>query len=70
MTCGLSVSSNEPIDGDYLIQDPHHLLLRAKNAKGNDRIYTITVTCSGSPSPEPKSITVLVPDKKDKGGKK
>jgi hypothetical protein len=71
MTCGLSVSSNETIDStDYSILDSHHLLLRAKNEKGNDRIYTITVTCSGSPGPEPKSTTVLVPDKNDKGGKK
>jgi hypothetical protein len=71
MTCGLVVSSNETIDStDYSILDPHHLLLRAKNEKGNDRIYTITVTCSGNPGPEPKSITVLVPDKNDKGGKK
>ena len=71
MTCSLTVTSNEPIDGtDYSILDPHHLLLRAKNAKRNDRIYTITITCSDGTGPElKKSITVLVPDKKDKGKK-
>ena len=73
MACRLSVSSNETIDNtDYSIIDAHHLLLRAKHApKGDGRIYTITVTCSDGRGPElKKSITVLVPDKKDKGGKK
>ncbi|KPK88701.1 MAG: hypothetical protein AMJ94_14405, partial [Deltaproteobacteria bacterium SM23_61] len=71
LACSLGVSSNEPIDGDYSILDEHHLLLRAENeVKGNDRIYTITVTCSDGTGPElNKSITVLVPDKKEKGGK-
>jgi hypothetical protein len=73
MTCSFSVSCNEPIDGsDYSILDEHHLLLRADIAvKGNDRIYTITVTCSGGTGPElEESITVLVPDKKEKKDKK
>jgi len=73
MACNLSVSSNQPIDGsDYSILDAHHLLLRAENkVKGSDRIYTVTITCSGGTGPELKrSTTVLVPDKKEKGGKK
>jgi hypothetical protein len=73
MACSLSVSCNEPIDGsDYSILDEHHLLLRADIAvKGNDRIYTITVTCSGGTGSElEESITVLVPDKKEKKDKK
>jgi hypothetical protein len=73
LACSLSgVSSNQPIDGDYSILDPHHLLLRAENkVKGEDRIYTITITCGGGTGPElTKSITVLVPDKKNNGGKK
>ena len=73
MACRLTVSSNETIDStDYSIIDAHHILLRAKRApQGDGRIYTITITCSDGTGPElKKSITVLVPDKKDKGGKK
>jgi hypothetical protein len=73
MTCQLGVSSNETIDSsDYSILDAHHLLLRAKrDPKGDGRTYTITVICSDGRGPElNKSITVLVPDKNDKGGKK
>jgi len=66
------VSSNQPIVGDYSILDSHHLLLRAENeVKGEDRIYTIAITCSDGTGTElKKSTTVLVPDKKDKGKKK
>jgi hypothetical protein len=72
MACQLSVSDNETNDSsDYSIIDAHHLLLRAKRApKGDGRIYTITITCSdGTGGGLTKSVTVLVPDKKDKGGK-
>jgi len=57
ITCTLSVSSNEPINGtgdgdtapDWEIMDAHHVRLRAERAgNGNGRIYTITITCTDS----------------------
>jgi uncharacterized repeat protein (TIGR01451 family) len=55
--CGLSVASNEPVNGsddgdtapDWQIVDEHHVLLRAeRSGTGTGRIYTISVTCTDS----------------------
>jgi len=55
ITCVLSVTSNEPVDGpgdggtapDWEIVDSHHVRLRAERAgSGIGRIYTITITCT------------------------
>jgi uncharacterized delta-60 repeat protein len=57
ITCGLSVTSNEPINGegdgdtapDWLVIDAHAVRLRAERAgNGNGRVYTITVSCRDS----------------------
>ena len=71
VTCTLSVSSNEPIDGmgdgdtapDWVIVDAHHVLLRAeRGGKGNGRVYTITVTCvDPSGNTTTRTATVRVP---------
>jgi uncharacterized repeat protein (TIGR01451 family) len=70
-SCTLSVTSNEPVDGngdghtspDWIVLDDHHVLLRAERAgNGNGRIYTITITCvdsGGNTSTD--SVTVTVP---------
>jgi DNA/RNA endonuclease G (NUC1) len=75
--CALSVSSNEPINGqgdgdtspDWLIVDSHHVQVRAERAGGgNGRIYTIAADCRdrfGNASQ--KSATVTVP--KNNSGK-
>jgi uncharacterized repeat protein (TIGR01451 family) len=55
VTCVLSVTSNEPVNGtgdgdtspDWEIIDDHNVRLRAeRSAQGNGRIYTITITCT------------------------
>jgi len=71
ITCTLSMSSNEPINGtgdgdttpDWEIVDAHHLRLRAERAgSGNGRIYTITITCTDSAgNSSSQSVTVRVP---------
>lgn len=71
VTCTLSVSSNEPIDGlgdgdtapDWVIVDTHHLFLRAeRSGKGTGRIYTITVTCADpAGNTVTRTATVRVP---------
>jgi photosystem II stability/assembly factor-like uncharacterized protein len=77
VNCTLSVTSNEPINGqgdgdtapDWVIVDAHHVLLRAeRSGKGNGRIYTITVTCKdGANNTVVKTVTVQVP--KNQSGK-
>jgi hypothetical protein len=77
LTCVLTVSSNEPIDGlgdgdtapDWQVIDDHNVRLRAeRSGKGNGRIYTITTTCTdASNNTNTKTSTVLVP-KSMKGG--
>jgi uncharacterized repeat protein (TIGR01451 family) len=67
-SCTLSVTSNEPGDGDWIILDAHHVQLRAeREGNGNGRIYTITITCidSGGNSSH-ESVEVSVPH--DQGG--
>jgi hypothetical protein len=69
--CTLSVTSNELINGtgdgdvapDWEIIDAHHVRLRAeRSAKGNGRIYTITITCTdGHGHTVVKTVTVKVP---------
>lgn len=71
LTCTLSVSSNEPINGtgdgdtapDWEIVDAHHVRLRAERAAtGNGRIYTITITCADSAgNSSTRSVMVRVP---------
>jgi hypothetical protein len=71
ITCTLSVSSNEPINGtgdgdtapDWEIVDAHHVRLRSERAgNGNGRIYTITITCTDSAgNRSSQTVTVRVP---------
>ncbi|MEA2600211.1 MAG: hypothetical protein QOF89_1203 [Acidobacteriota bacterium] len=55
ITCGLSVASNEPVNGtgdgdtdpDWVVLDNHHVQLRAERAgTGSGRVYTLTITCN------------------------
>jgi len=69
--CGLSVASNEPVNGsddgdtapDWQIVDEHHVLLRAeRSGTGTGRIYTISVTCTDSAgSATVRTVNVTVP---------
>jgi hypothetical protein len=70
-SCGLSVSSNEPVNGtgdgntasDWTIIDAHHVQLRAeRNASASGRVYTIAIRCAdASGNTAAKSATVSVP---------
>ncbi|HEX8472760.1 MAG TPA: alpha-amylase family glycosyl hydrolase [Pyrinomonadaceae bacterium] len=68
VTCALSVTSNEPVNGtgdgdtapDWEVLDAHHIRLRAERS-GAGRIYTITVTCTdaaGNTSVHTATVTV------------
>jgi len=71
ITCNIVVTSNEPENGtgdgdsapDWELIDDHHIKLRAERAgNGNERVYTLTITCTdqyGNSSSGTK--TVLVP---------
>ena len=69
--CGLSVASNEPVNGsddgdtapDWQIVDEHHVLLRAeRSGTGTGRIYTISVTCTDSAgNATVRTVDVTVP---------
>jgi hypothetical protein len=71
LTCVLTVSSNEPIDGlgdgdtapDWQVINDHNVKLRSERAgKASDRIYTITTTCTdASGNTTVKTSTVVVP---------
>jgi hypothetical protein len=54
-SCGLTVTSNEPVNGtgdgntaiDWIVIDPHHIRLRAeRDGTGTDRLYTIAIGCT------------------------
>jgi photosystem II stability/assembly factor-like uncharacterized protein len=78
LTCVLTVSSNEPVNGlgdgdgapDWEVIDAHHVRLRAeRSGTGTGRIYTITVTCTDpSGNSVVKTVTVKVPKSLGKGG--
>ena len=69
-SCSLTVTSNEPVNGqgdgntspDWIVLDAHHAQLRAeRSGKGNGRIYTIGITCvdsGGSSSHQQTQVTV------------
>jgi DNA/RNA non-specific endonuclease/Big-like domain-containing protein len=61
--CTLFVNSNEPQNGDWVVNDLHHIQLRADRlGTGNGRIYTIIATCTdASGNQATKSGTVTVP---------
>jgi len=71
VTCTLSVSSNEPINGtgdgntspDWQVVDAHHVMLRAeRSGNGIGRIYTIMITCSDNKgNTSTSTVTVTVP---------
>lgn len=69
-SCSLSVSSNEAVNGngdgntdpDWVIVDEHHVQLRAeRSGNQNDRIYTITITCTSGSSTATRIVLVTVP---------
>ncbi|MFN0087493.1 MAG: nuclease [Blastocatellia bacterium] len=74
VSCSLSVTSNEPINGtgdgdtspDWEIVNTNKVLLRAERAgTGNGRIYTITITCvDNAGGISTSSVTVTVPKNK------
>jgi hypothetical protein len=76
VTSTLTVSSNEPINGqgdgdtapDWSVVDNHNVLLRSeRSGKGNGRIYTITITATDAAGNSTvKTVTVKVP--KSQGG--
>jgi hypothetical protein len=69
-TCGISLTSNEPIiTADYAIADEHHVQLVADRlGSGNGRIYSIAITCEdASDNSSSEVATVTVPhDQKNK----
>ena len=71
VTSVITVTSNEPINGvsdgdtdpDWIVVDNHHVKLRAeRSAKGDGRIYTITITATDpSGNTSSKTLEVRVP---------
>jgi hypothetical protein len=76
ITCGLEVSSNEPVNGtgdgdtepDWNIFDAHMIELRAERAGGGSgRVYTQTITCADTKNNASEAeTTVSVPKSKGK----
>jgi probable HAF family extracellular repeat protein len=61
-TCALSVSSNEPGDGEWQILDQRHVLLHAaRNGNGAGRIYTVTIGCANAAGNATANTLVMVP---------
>jgi predicted extracellular nuclease len=70
-TCTLSVTSNEPVNGDddgntapdWEVLGPHNVRLRAeRSGTGTGRVYTITINCTDSTGhSESRTVTVTVP---------
>jgi hypothetical protein len=61
-TCTLSVTSNEPGPGEWIILDAHHVqLLAERDGNGSGRLYTITITCTNAGGTTTQTVTVLVP---------
>ena len=68
-TCGLSVESNEPANGngdgntavDWLVVDATHLRLRAeRSGTGTGRVYTVTLTCQDAAANVSQASTQVV----------
>ncbi len=76
ITCSLSVTSNEPVNGsgdgdtapDWEVIDAHHVRLRSERAgTGSGRIYTITITCTDAAgNSSSQQVTVRVPKSRGK----
>jgi hypothetical protein len=61
-TCSLSVASNEPGPGEWVIVDARHVqLLAERDGNGSGRIYTTTISCTNSGGTATKTVNVLVP---------
>jgi Bacterial lectin len=69
--CSLTISDNEPVNGtgdgntspDWVVVDAHHVQLRTeRNGNGQDRVYTITISCKDNAGNVASSTaTVTVP---------
>jgi large repetitive protein len=44
VTNNITVTSPDPIDGDWIVVNDHLVQLRSERSNGRDRVYTITVT--------------------------
>lgn len=68
-SCTLSVTSNEPAEDSYEIVDAHRVRLRAeRDGHGNDRVYTITITCANGAGTAVETVEVRVPHDMGPGG--